>query len=401
MSIDVEKQRRSVELFMAHDYFECMHSSLPLLSTGISPPVVQALLISCQRLRREDLIEDIGPSVLEATSNQEWLCILLRVTLGQVEFEEAIEMAQDVAQRCQLLYYAGERLITLGKTDAGVQKFEAAAAVNADCLERVFADTRRRSPVRETLARLDDDKQGKLVAMNLFAKQFFERGELEKAIQMAEQARDLAYQEVGDSHPLYASGLSSLASIYQGQGDLQQAAELFERALRVIEQSVGPDSADWAAVAHNLAVAYHELGRIDLAEQLYEAAMATKKKHGGEADASYHLSMNSLAVLYDQTGRHVEAEQLFDKLIPLRAKVSGKQHPDYAHTLHDLAMLYCRTGRHKKAIPLFREALTIRQTTLGEDHPRCAETLDGLAAALEATGLAAAVEELGVDHPEF
>jgi hypothetical protein len=58
------------------------------------------------------------------------------LTMGQADPDQIQAQDVDEGQRCQVLDYAGARLLTEGQTEAAREVLTACLRLNADCLER-------------------------------------------------------------------------------------------------------------------------------------------------------------------------------------------------------------------------------------------------------------------------
>jgi hypothetical protein len=131
--VDPKAIDQALRAFASRNYDECVRQALVLLRTRKTHELLQALLISLQRLGRTDLLEELRASVLKVT--HPWASTLLKLTLGEAEPAEVLGQAEDDVQRCQAHYYTGARLLTLGLAEAASAEFVASMATGARCLE--------------------------------------------------------------------------------------------------------------------------------------------------------------------------------------------------------------------------------------------------------------------------
>src|SRR5262249_32463980 len=134
-----------LQAFADRDYAACFDKARLLIAKPAPPVLWQVLLISLQRLGRTDLIEQVGPGLVEAAGDP-WQQTLLRVALGQVDPAVAVAQAGDEGQRCQALYYKGARLLTRGDSDAAREALAACVATNVQCEEWLLARYELDSP---------------------------------------------------------------------------------------------------------------------------------------------------------------------------------------------------------------------------------------------------------------
>src|SRR5262249_19458247 len=154
-------------------------------------------------LGRADLLKQFGPEVLEATAGHPWEQTLLRLTLGRVRAKEGLAQAADSAERCQVLYYAGARLLTLGEGGQARQILGQCVAESAECLERRLAQLE--------LARSATAAPGDTLPLKQLNQQIgrlHQQGQYVAALAIARQALDLARQLQGEQHPDTARSLN-------------------------------------------------------------------------------------------------------------------------------------------------------------------------------------------------
>jgi hypothetical protein len=145
----------AVQAFEQREYLRCTELCGKLMESNPRSRVVglpwQLFFISSQRAgigevagalaakflhQREAMAGHVGEGM------REWLLFeneLVRVTPGHKSVAEVLPGASTEAQRCQVHFYAGARLLTLGKRTEAHREFDACLAVPCDCVERQLA----------------------------------------------------------------------------------------------------------------------------------------------------------------------------------------------------------------------------------------------------------------------
>ena len=183
----------------------------------------------------------------------------------------------------------------------------------------------------------------------------------------------------GPDHPLVATALNSLASLYRAQGRFTDAEPLFKRSLAIFQNAYGQDHPDVGVSLNNLALLYVAQGRYADAEPLYRRALAITEKAHGPDHPLVATALNGLALVHDAQGRYADAELLYRRALFVYEKAHGPDHPLVATALNNLAQQYQSQGSYAEAEPLYRRSLAIRKITLGADHPDVAVSLNNLA----------------------
>ena len=181
-------------------------------------------------------------------------------------------------------------------------------------------------------------------------------------------------------HPLVATSLNNLATLYEAQGRYSEATPLHERSLSIREKSLGPDHFDVGLSSNNLALLYYRQGRLAEAEALYKKSLTISEKSVGLDHPFVATVRNNLAVLLEKQGQSSHAEPLYRRALAIRERALGTDHPEVANSLNNLALLYYRQGRYADAEPLYKRSLGIVDRSFNPAHPHIALTLNNLAA---------------------
>jgi tetratricopeptide (TPR) repeat protein len=184
----------------------------------------------------------------------------------------------------------------------------------------------------------------------------------------------------GTEHPVVATDLNNLATLYKNQGRYSEGEPLLKHALAIDEQQSGKTHPDTATSLNNLAVLYESQGRYGEAELLYQRALKIREQQLGKTHPNTVTSLNNLALLYKTQGKYAEAESLLKRALSIREQQLGASHPNTAISLNNLALLYKTQGKYAKAEPLYVRALAIYEQQLGAEHPDTAQSLNNLAA---------------------
>ena len=103
-------------------------------------------------------------------------------------------------------------------------------------------------------------------------------GNYPEAIPIAEQARKLAVQIWGATHPNVAASCNNLAELYEKQNRLEEAEALLIKAIQIDGKALGADHFSLATDLNNLAELYYSQNRLEAAEPLFLEAIALGKK---------------------------------------------------------------------------------------------------------------------------
>jgi CHAT domain-containing protein/tetratricopeptide (TPR) repeat protein len=193
------------------------------------------------------------------------------------------------------------------------------------------------------------------------------------------QAREIRKKKLGEIHPAYAETTANLGKLYRSMLQFDKAELLILAAKNIWEKMLDENHSEYVAIITSLAELYRATGQYEKSEPLYIKAKAITKELFGEAHPSYIKTIMSLSVLYRLRGQYNKAELLLSESNETTKKTLGETHPDYADGLFNLAELYKDMKQFKKSEPLYIKAKEIREKTLGENHPDYAGSINNLA----------------------
>ncbi|MBY0232976.1 MAG: CHAT domain-containing protein, partial [Gemmataceae bacterium] len=186
-----------------------------------------------------------------------------------------------------------------------------------------------------------------------------ETGDPSAGLPLAEEARAIRKEVLGEKHPEYAQSLNNLGWLHELDRDPAAALLLFRRALAIRREVLGPRDPAYATSLNNLAHALAALGRLGAARPLFEKALELRLEVLGEKHPDTSVSLNNLALLFKETAEFDKARPLYRKALAIREQVLGKRHLGYARSLMNLAWLHRDSGDPEAALPLAEEALGI------------------------------------------
>jgi tetratricopeptide (TPR) repeat protein len=149
--------------------------------------------------------------------------------------------------------------------------------------------------------------------------------------------------------------LSQLGMLYYARAQYAEAEPLMLQAIKMSEP-YGREHPVVATLINNLATLFKETKRAQAAEPLYRRALEIDEKANGLEHSSVARDLNNLAALLQGTNRSADAEPLMRRALAIDEKSYGSDHPDVARDLNNLAQLLQDTNRLADA-----ELLMVRQ----------------------------------------
>jgi len=173
---------------------------------------------------------------------------------------------------------------------------------------------------------------------------------------------------VGDSHPLLASDLASLAAIEQDLGYYDKAEALIREALTINERYYGADSPHTADNLTSLGRALLYQAKYDEATAVLERALAVQEKAFGPNHPYVAEAVNELGNILAMQDRYAEAAANFGRSADIYRSVHGEHHYFVAIALSNVAYMRMKQGRFDEAENLFRPVIQLFTETLGADN---------------------------------
>ena len=193
------------------------------------------------------------------------------------------------------------------------------------------------------------------------------KGRHAEAALAANEALQLAENELEPDHPDIAVILNCLGTQYFAMGQFEQAEPLYKRALANAEKALESNDLFIGVCLNNLAEAYDAQGKSEQTEGMYLRALSITER---SVDADSRTDKSNLAIIltnlaswYARQSSYEQAEQLYERAIEIWEDETGLLFPDppkAALSFDGLAELYRKTGREKQALVLEKRAAKIK-----------------------------------------
>lgn len=318
----------------------------------------------------DDVLLSIDPEQAEASVNTPLYAAQLETVENAAR--QAAALADEPPVEARVRNTIGRLFINLGRYEQAREQLETAARLRAATSGEATAET-----------------ADSLYYLGWALK---ELGEFDRAEATYRRVRDIRAGLFGDAHPAVTATLSNLGQLYFAQRKLDQAEALSREVLQRVRQAAAPER-DLADSLGNLGSVLRDSGKLDEAEQLLRQALEIRARVLGEQHFHTIVSMNKLGLLLRERGQKAEARALLQRTLELRRKALPDDHPHIAVSLANLGMALLDEGDFAAAAPLLEDALQRFERDPKANAYRIDRTLPKLAAALQATGAAAAAEQ--------
>jgi tetratricopeptide (TPR) repeat protein len=154
------------------------------------------------------------------------------------------------------------------------------------------------------------------------------QGKHEEALQVIEEAVDLAARAFGAMNPTTLQARVNQGSLFWHSGNADKAAEIFENLLPAIQSTLGMSHNWYLTVKSNLANAYLVQGKYDKSEKLLVEMIEWYEKINGANHPRTLANRLSLGFLYRKMGNRERAIAIYSKNLPLLREQLGAEHPE-------------------------------------------------------------------------
>jgi len=133
---------------------------------------------------------------------------------------------------------------------------------------------------------------------------YWAQGKYDEAEPLLQRALNISEQSLGPDHPLTATTLEGLGSLYLSQGKYDQAEPLLQRALSISEQTISPDHLLITTSALvGLGGLYLNQGKYEQAEPLLQRAQNILKGQGPDHSNTGIILQQQLVIRLQQINR--------------------------------------------------------------------------------------------------
>jgi CHAT domain-containing protein len=211
------------------------------------------------------------------------------------------------------------------------------------------------------------------------AREYFSKGEYEKALPWTQMIADSAKKAFGSNHPAYANCLINLGILYANLQRNDKAEAAYLEANRIFKLDVVANEKGYIKSLNFLATFYHKVQKFEKAESIFSEIKNYNLKRFGQNSEEYATTLTLMAKMYMDWQHYPAAETIFLQVKDIRKNLLGTNHIYYAYTVDDLGNLYREMGKHKEAEYYCLEAIRVWKVYGNERIKEQAKTLNVLA----------------------
>ncbi|MGP1272537.1 MAG: tetratricopeptide repeat protein [Phycisphaerales bacterium] len=211
-------------------------------------------------------------------------------------------------------------------------------------------------------------------------------GSARAAIETLEEAVELGETRLGDTNEHTRSALSALGRSYLELQLAADAVELYERLVTSTRASLGGDSPSTLKAIGNLATALGYAGDAERSVELFESVIDRMEQVLGTDHYDVRTFRGNMVDVLAATGRSDEALELSRRVVADERRIGGGAHPDTAVALNNYTVLLMQLDRPKEAHEAAEELVRVSNEAFGPDHPRSMLALRNYAQACELIG---------------
>ena len=240
------------------------------------------------------------------------------------------------------------------------------------------------------------EKERHISVLQQALKESISAGKLQSAEQLAAEAKAATIDLYGPNHPASASALNNEALVAKQKGDLPKALELYEAARQAYEKLQMKTHLSYAATLANIGLLYcamasgakgvEALGHADAAKSYLEHALHVREGELPAGNPLLSVTKYQLATALRLGKRYSQAETLLRTAVDELRQSVGDKHPSTGTALNNLGFLLKEMKKYAEAEQAYGEAIRIRTTALGENHQDTITAMHNLAECRRAAG---------------
>ena len=234
----------------------------------------------------------------------------------------------------------------------------------------------------------------RLVCVRNLAREYTMAGEIQKGVEMFEEALEKSESLEGTITPRRCWLLNSLGILYDQQGKTCLAKETQEKALVIQENALPPDHLDIVLTINELGRIARHLEHFEEAETLHRRALHILEGFCSENDLHITWTKCALGRSLLKQDRPGEALDLHQQVLAIETSRLGRDHPHTLWTLSDIARCYRVQGKIDDAIATQKEVMERSRNSLGADNPDTLWAMNSLGNFYELSGCAAMARNL-------
>lgn len=252
-----------------------------------------------------------GPDSAVVVDGLNYLAVVLQHSGKYVE-------SQPLLRRAIRIEEAGKRrrmALVAARSSLAVSLFAEGRSDEAtSIMERAIGEVMKEDSPPATVA----------IAWNNYARLLRQRGKLEEAFELLEQAIEIQKIEFGSWHPSVARTLGNQAAILLASGEVERAVDLFKSSLLLRERSLGKNHPEYAQGLFNLAIALRRANAWDEAQSVLSEAVVIVERCLDKNGEFLATILHNLGIVQMERGEFADAIAHLRRVVQI---YQGMEHP--------------------------------------------------------------------------
>ena len=198
------------------------------------------------------------------------------------------------------------------------------------------------------------------------ATSYYNLGNIEKAIELAQNAHSLLVKHFKEQCILIANSHYKIGTYYSHNGQYKEFVLEMECAYTIYTQQGNTNDYLYGKILSGLAIGKHLLGNDIDAIKIEKAALAFFKNNNYYAEMANSLS--NLGLYYCIIGKSHKAINYCLESLKIFQKYNNTISPQYAETLSILSLSYGYLGDYSRSIMYSEDCLKVKKQIYGESH---------------------------------
>lgn len=216
-------------------------------------------------------------------------------------------------------------------------------------------------------------------ALNKIGTVYWRKGEYRIALRLLMDALQIFDLTLGGKHLSNADVLCNLGNVYLAIGNFSNAMKSFQRGFSILKVMLGDNHPAVAKMLIRIGMVYDEEGKLNKAMKLYREGLTIQKQSLGNTHVDVAATLNSIGVIYEKQHKFTKSLMSYEEALHIYTKELNERSVDVAVTLNNIGEVHRHLRKYDDAMGAYQKALTIMTDVLGKNHRNVAATLHNIA----------------------
>jgi len=204
------------------------------------------------------------------------------------------------------------------------------------------------------------------------------KGQLDKALAIAEKALAKGKEIFGDNNRVVAYSYDQIGILHSTNGQYNEALDMYQKSLAIKQKVLGENHHKVADTYRYMAITYGQTDNFEKAIAYYQKAIFINRTSRGDDHISVFRLYKDMSIINRKMGNYDKAFNYLEQHMEGVIKYHGRQHPAVANAYISMGILYRIKGNYDKALNYYKKALAIFIHHYGENYSGVGNTYNNM-----------------------